>query len=90
MTNWIFVSKGKKDPYINRFARGCGAPVEDSNTFNYDASEDPIVLRGILKKKWMHRCWEDGRDFYYMDTGYFGNEVTLLVTLMVGSFGIVL
>lgn len=76
VTNWIFVSKGKKDPYINRFARGCNQPVQDSNTFDYDASEDPIVLRGILKKKWMHKCWEDGRDFYYMDTGYFGNEVS--------------
>ena len=53
--NWIFISKGNQDPYINDFARGCGVMTVDSNTFDYDASEDPIVLRGILKKKWMHR-----------------------------------
>lgn len=74
--NWIFISKGNQDPYINDFARGCGVRTIDSNDFDYDASEDPIVLRGILKKKWMHKCWEDNRDFYYMDTGYFGNEQT--------------
>lgn len=76
MSKWIFLSKEKKDPYINDFARGCGEQPVDSNTFDYDASEDPIVLRGILKKKFMHKCWEDNRDFYYVDTGYFGNERT--------------
>ena len=76
MSKWIFLSKENKDPYINDFARGCGEQTVDSNTFDYDASEDPIVLRGILKKKFMHRCWEDNRDFYYVDTGYFGNERT--------------
>ena len=76
MSNWIFLSKDLKDPYINDFAKGCNAKPIDSNTFNYDASENPIVLRGILKKKFMHKCWEDNRDFYYMDTGYFGNERT--------------
>ena len=74
MSNWIFLSKGNEDPYINEFARGCDSPTIDSDKFDYDESENPIVLRGILKKKIIHKCWEDNRDFYYMDTGYFGNE----------------
>ena len=76
MSNWIFLSKDLKDPYMNDFAKGCNTKPVDSNTFDYDASDNPIVLRGILKKKFMYRCWEDNRDFYYMDTGYFGNERT--------------
>ena len=76
MSNWIFLSKGKEDPYINAFAKGCGSGTINTDEFDYDSSEDPIVLRGILKKKIIHRCWEDNRDFYYMDTGYFGNERT--------------
>ena len=76
MRNWIFVSKGGEDPYVNQFAQGCGVDPINSEKFNYDSSDDPIVLRGILKKKWIHRCWEDNRDFYYIDTGYFGNEPT--------------
>ena len=76
MSDWIFISKGGEDPYINDFAKGCASVPVNSDDFDYDASDKPIVLRGILKKKWIHRCWEDGRDFYYMDTGYFGNEPT--------------
>ena len=69
---WIFFSKNGEDEYINMFARGSGAqPVAD---FDYAASRDPIVLRGILKHKLMKQCWKDGRDFYYMDSGYFGNN----------------
>lgn len=76
MSNWIFISKGGQDPYINDFARGCNSVPTNSDDFDYDSSDDPMVLRGILKKKWIHRCWEDSRDFYFMDTGYFGNERT--------------
>ena len=69
----IFHSKDGKDEYINLLAHGCGQqPVADYD-FDYDASNDPIVLRGILKHKIMKRCWDDNRDFYYVDTGYFGN-----------------
>ncbi len=71
----IFLSKDGEDPYIQMFARGCKQSVVDTEKFDYDESDDPILLRGILKKKIIHRCWEDGRTFYYMDTGYFGNEV---------------
>jgi hypothetical protein len=76
VSNWIFISKGGQDPYINDFARGCNSVPVNSDDFDYDSSDDPMVLRGILKKKWIHRCWEDSRDFYFMDTGYFGNERT--------------
>ena len=67
----IFLSKDGQDEYINMLAQGCGqTPVSE---FDYEATQDSIVLRGILKHKIMKRCWQDQRDFYYVDTGYFGN-----------------
>jgi hypothetical protein len=58
------------------FASGCGKVPISGENFSYELSNDPIVLRGILKKKIIHRCWKDNRTFYYIDTGYFGNEKT--------------
>jgi hypothetical protein len=73
----IFLSKGDDDEYINMFAKGCESRTLDTDLFVYEDSLEPIVLRGILKKKIIHRCWKDKRTFYYMDTGYFGNERTI-------------
>ena len=72
----IFLSKNGEDPYINMFAQGCKTKFTATEDFQYSSSQDPIVLRGILKKKIIHKCWQDRRDFYYVDTGYFGNEIT--------------
>ena len=75
MNNWIFLSKEGKDQYINMFAMGSGGRVINGDDFDYDnTNNDPIVIRGILKKKLMQKCWRDNRDFYFMDTGYFGNH----------------
>jgi hypothetical protein len=70
----IFLSKNGSDEYINMFAEGSGYNVTSDKAFDYEASApQPIVLRGILKHKLMKQCWEDKRDFYYMDSGYLGN-----------------
>jgi hypothetical protein len=76
MKDWIFLSKDGEDEYIEKLARSCGGKIVSTDDFVYEDSDRPIVLRGILKHKIMKRCWDDGRDFYYVDTGYFGNEAT--------------
>ena len=72
----IFLSKDGNDDFINQFAKGCNSVSTSTDQFDYSSSTDPIVLRGILKHKIMKQCWKDNRTFYYMDTGYFGNERT--------------
>jgi hypothetical protein len=74
----IFLSKDGNDEYVNMFAKGCNTIPVSTDDFEYTSSTDPIVLRGILKHKIMKQCWKDGRDFYYIDTGYFGNERTAI------------
>jgi hypothetical protein len=76
MSNLIFLSKDGQDEYINMMAHGRKSRPTSTSNFVYESSSDPIILRGILKHKIMKRCWQDGRTFYYVDTGYFGNERT--------------
>ena len=71
----IFLSKGGQDKYMNMLATGAHKLPTNTDEYVYDRSHEPIVLRGIMKHKIMKRCWAEGRTFYYMDTGYFGNEV---------------
>ena len=68
----IFLSKNNQDEYVNMFAQGCGTNPTNTTKFDYAASQEPIVLRGILNGA-ITRCLQDGRTFYYIDTGYFGN-----------------
>jgi hypothetical protein len=79
MSGWIFLSKGGEDEYINMLAKGAGMHPVNSDDFDYhyDVAVDhnQLVLRGILKHKIMKKCLEDGNNFYYMDSGYVGNNV---------------
>ncbi len=36
----------------------------------------PAIFRGIVKAKHIHACISRGEDFYYIDTGYFGNFIS--------------
>ena len=72
------VKEPKKDAILDNFLSGAqGVFAGSKNLEDIDLST-PIVVRGIAKKKVMHKAVADGRDFYYIDTGYFGNEKTKL------------
>ena len=49
----IFLSKELQDEYVNMLARGSKSVSISYEQFDYSASTEPLVLRGILKKKLM-------------------------------------
>lgn len=59
------------DPILQSFVQGAGGRI--SNWAKEELNMTPVVLRGITKRKEMVACRDAGRDFYYIDTGYFGN-----------------
>lgn len=71
---WIFLNKNNADEYIEMFAAGSQTVPTCLETWRYEDSTDPVVLRGIMKHKIIKRCWEDQRPFLYMDSGYLGNR----------------
>ena len=60
------------DPYLQSFILGSGGQL--TNYSKVENSMVPVVLRGITKSKHMAACEAKGRDYYYIDTGYFGNS----------------
>jgi hypothetical protein len=52
------------------------ALVQGSNdycTTHINEFSKPMVVRGVTSKSEIVECQKTGRDFYYIDTGYFGN-----------------
>ena len=72
------VKEPKKDAILDNFLTGAQGVFAGSKHLEDIDITTPIVVRGIAKKKVMHKAIEDGRNFYYIDTGYFGNEKTKL------------
>ena len=61
----------KHDRTVAAFCQGAGgslAPWSEAQHLG-----NPIALRSIVKTPIMQTCLRQGRDFYYIDTGYFGN-----------------
>lgn len=64
--------KGAKwDGVVHAFVQGCAGRM--SPWVDIEHTKLPIALRSITKKKIMMACEQQGRDYYYIDTGYFGN-----------------
>jgi len=59
------------DPILQSFVQGAGGQI--SSWAKEEFNTTPVVLRGITKRRQMQACKDAARDFYYIDTGYFGN-----------------
>jgi hypothetical protein len=55
---------------FNYFKKGCNNAVESDPNLE---SDKPLLIRGIASKRHIYKCQDTKRDFYYVDTGYFGN-----------------
>lgn len=70
--NWA--EKGHDyDPYLRSFLQGIGG--EESTWEEQEDTNTTLVIRGLGggSQKAIKKCWETGRPFYAVDTGYFGN-----------------
>lgn len=66
-------SKGNRwDGIVQAFVQGSAGQMSPWSLAQHN--QGPIALRSIAKRKIMKQCLETGRDFYYIDTGYFGND----------------
>jgi len=62
------------DEYLEAFA--IGAPGRISTWDAEKNTTTPLVIRGVGKSSQIaiNHCWKTNRDFYAIDTGYFGNS----------------
>lgn len=72
-----YAAKGYEyDPYLTSFILGSGGYISD---WKREADTDSaLVIRGLGggSQKAIVHCWETGREFYAIDTGYLGNVKT--------------
>jgi len=71
-----YAAKGHDyDPYLRSFIKGIPTESTESTWNNEESTDSILVIRGLGGggQKAIRRCKAEGRDFYAMDTGYFGN-----------------
>ena len=68
-------SFGIVDSFIMAMALGSGGKYIRADDVNdYWDSPAPFLVRGLGKQKLIKECIARGKDFYFMDTGYMGNN----------------
>lgn len=63
-----------QDAIVKCFATGTNAEWIDSYKDLYTIpKESPVIFRSMAQRKTVNLCESQGRDYYYIDTGYIGN-----------------
>ena len=62
------------DEYLEALSLGSGGKL--SSWDKEKNTDTPLIIRGVGKssREAVKHCWETGREFYAIDTGYFGNS----------------
>ncbi len=67
------------DEILKHWQHGTNALIIDRKDISSKLQESPwpndipVTFRSMTKRKEIWKCWETGRDFYYVDNGYMGN-----------------
>lgn len=60
--------------FVDRFAQGSGGKLSSwDDAFNLP---NPVCIRGMTFRGAVKHCMKTGREYYYIDNGYFGNPKT--------------
>jgi len=63
------------DLILKCWANGAEAKyIKDWKQLRNYPTDIPVAFRGMTGRKIVNECKRQGRDFYYVDTGYFGNS----------------
>lgn len=62
----------EEDSILELWQKSTDAELVDFDLLSSKPSDIPVSFRG-LKRRVVDQCLKDNRDFYYIDTGYFGN-----------------
>lgn len=69
--------RNRSDPYIVAWGQGLnGYEYTREENLDLDNNKSPCIFRGLGKSPLIHKCVEKKIDYYYIDTGYFGNVNT--------------
>jgi hypothetical protein len=65
--------KERQAAFVNRFREGCDGVLVSAQQAFLPGVDNPLCIRGMKFQSAVQKCWENGRTFYYIDNGYFGN-----------------
>lgn len=72
--NTHMLSVDPSDSILQCWIKGTdGEYLDENDTLAQVPSHVPVAIRGMTNRKLIAKCEEQGRDYYYVDTGYTGN-----------------
>ena len=77
----LFSPKADKEHYFDSYLRYFEASIPGSKLSTWtkeSVNESPLLIRGLAKRcqEAMHYCWNNDKDFFAIDSAYFGNETS--------------